>query len=314
MTFTASLVRSAQAKPRWERTLYYAPDGTKIDLDTLGTKFLISETGWGMPPFEMVTQRGPFQHGESWKDFFLQPRVIQLVIRRNCTSRSDYWDARASFLDILRPNRQPIIGSLSTGYLRKYLPNGKTRQIDCIIQQGPAFEPAKQTEWDSFAFQEVLRFIAFNPVIYDPTQQSLSFITSSQLTFPITFPITFGASSLSSSLTYAGNWQEYPTIIMNGPLTNPSVTNLTTGEKIAFNYTVAVGQAITVTLTYGSKTAVLSDGTNLIGYLTSDSQIDTFHLEPAPGATGGINQIQVAGVSGAASYITLSWYNRYVGI
>lgn len=290
-----------------ERTFYITSDNVTYELHIPPGRAMMTETGTGMPEIQYVTQRGPFQDGESVKDFFLRPRLIEMRHRRNCCSREEYWNCRAELLDILRPNRSGT--RIPQGKLRKILPGGAIRDLIVTVQSGPKFEAQRNSEWDSWSIDETIRFIAHNPVYFDPTQHSQTFTQSGALTFPITFPITFSAFGNIINVDYAGSWIEYPGIVITGPLDLVSIVNNTTDESIGFAYSIPDGRVVTIDLTYGAKTVTLDDGTNLIGNITTDSDFATFHLEP------GLNNIQVFS-SGAnlGTSLVLNWLSRYIGI
>lgn len=303
--------------PRREYTDYIAPDGTLYPLHVPAAigRWVISEAEYGMPPVEYSTTTGPAQHGETVRDYRLTPRTVQLLIRQQFCGRSEYWSGRAGLLDAIRPNRQVLFTAAQPGVLRKTLPDGSRRSLEVFITQGPRFEPRSAGIWDEFAFQEVLRFTAYNPVWYDPTQKSSSFTPDNALVFPITFPITFGALDDTNNIAYAGTWFEYPTIELTGPMLSPRIENLTTGEVIQLTYEIPAGDVVTIELAYGSKTVTDSNSVNLIGTVTTDSDLADFHLAPDPEAPGGVNQVQItAGGISAASGAVVSWYNRYIGI
>lgn len=295
---------------------YHTPDGERFILHNPPRRMVFSDTGSGMPPIEYITQRGPTQHGVSLVAARLQPRVIQLSIRHMFCDRAHYWDGRADLLNIIRPNRLGILdGNIPTGFLRQYLSNGKTRQLDCLIQQGPAFAPRADGQWDEWAFNEVLQFIAFNPVEYDPKQHTQTLVTSSgAIVYPITYPITYGADSYSTTITYTGTWVEYPGIVLTGPMLNPVITHDDLDLKLALNYEIMPGETVTFDLTYAVKSVTSSLNGNIIGYLSLDSDLDEFSLVPAPQVTNGINNITVtAQSSGAASQVDFTWYERVIG-
>lgn len=289
---------------------YITPDGQIYSLEGIN-KYMMSIEGEGMPPINYITQRGPFQHGISLTDYFLGPRIIQMLVRQQDCSRQNYWNLRAALLNYLRPNR---VDPVATGRLRKYFPDGSRRDIDVLIQQGPNFEPRNLSRWDEYAFQETLRFIAFNPIYYNPTQRVSTATQSGQLVFPITFPITFGAYN-SLSITYLGTWLDYPTIELTGPMSYPRFTNTVTGDFIQFNYVIPPGVVVTFSLLYGSKAVTDSLGNNLMGYVSSDSDLTTFSLVPDPIAPNGVNTINIiAGGASVASSIVFKSYDRYIGI
>jgi hypothetical protein len=130
-------------------------------------------------------------------------------------------------------------------------------------------------------------------------------------------PFLFGATyNASGTITYAGTWPEYPTIEVDGPFTRAQVANVTTSEVLDITYSAAVGETITFDLRYGIKSVTTNiGGGSLIGELSADSDLATWHLEPDPGAAGGLNQITVSldnAVSGPQ--IRIYWNSRFTGI
>lgn len=289
---------------------FISADGVEHYLDPVKDGAIISAEGEGMPPVEYITQRGPFQHGETMLDYFLKPRTLQYIIRRNKKSRSDYWDARTSLIDMLRPNLAGP-GSLTQGKLRRYLANGDVRQIDCAIAEGPAFVARASSGWDEWSYQEALRFTAFNPVWYDPTSHSQILVgaAATQLVFPITFPIEFSAYSLGATVSYAGTWLDYPLITVTGPISGLVINNTTTGVAIGLSYDIPAGVQVVFNLAYGFKTVTDNAGHNLIGYVTPDSDLASFALWP------GDNVVGISGIgTDANTSIQFQWTDRYIGI
>lgn len=290
--------------------IFITGDNVQYILDSPRSKYraVLQEEGTGMPPIEYVTQRGPFQHGETMVDYFLRPRVLQLLVRHKYCNENDYWNGRAELLDILRPNRAAVG---IPGTIRKILSTGAKRDLNVMIEQGPNFSPHR-AGWDEWAYDEALRFIAHNPIWFDPTLNTITTLTGvDQLIFPITFPIYFLSSSMTTLIiNYLGNWEEYPTIRITGPISNPSIENMTTGEKISLNYTLPTGYSLIVNLTYSNKSITRNDGVNLIPYITTDSSLSTFHIAP-----GVPNTIVTSGSAlGLTTAVSIEWYNRYIGV
>lgn len=308
-----------------EFTEYYSPDGQLFRFENSLTRFLMTETGLGMPPIKYITQTGPFQHGESIFDYRLQPRVIQLLIRERACSRAGYWANRANILNLLRPNRQ-LANSWELGTLVKKFKDGSKRAIKVLIEQGPEFAARDTSKWDEWAFTEALRFIAPDPTFYDPTPGSVVFSYSVEEPAQIILPFSFSASSvifsgglyltLGGVINYPGTWLAYPTITLIGPINDPIITNVTTGRVLQMNYHVAALEVVTINLEYGYKTAISSINGNIIGYFTGTSDIAEFAIEPDPVAPLGVNTIEVSGdefVPGQTS-VTISYNTRYIGI
>lgn len=306
-------------RPVLEFDYYISPDGQVYQFNSHRDKFIYGVRGYGMPPIEYITSQGPFQHGVTLENYFLQPRIVQLMHRRNAHSRQSYWDARNDIINMLRPNRQAV-NNLTTGVLRKVLPDGTKRDLNVLIYDGPRFDPRLGGSWDEWSVDDPIRFYAFDPTFYDPTELSYSWLSSEvdELDWPEDFPIYFDSGYLTESKTvqYTGTWQAYPTFVITGPLTGVVITNESTGETIEVNYALAAGDTMTITLQYGNKTITNGDGDNLIGTATTDSDIATFHIAPDPEVADGENVIEVRG-SGATyqqTQIVMTFNTRYIGI
>ena len=302
---------------RREAVDYFSPAGELYPLSVPAPagRWVIGASGLGLPPVEYATTRGPAQNGVTVRDFALGPRIIQLLIRQQFCSRDGWWAGRSAILDGLRPNRQLIATAAVPGTLRFTRADGSRRSIGAFLEAGPGFEPSQVGRWDEWAFQEVLRFFCPDPVFYDAQEQAEAFVASDQLVFPVTFPLVFGALAGSTAITYTGTWPEYPTIVITGPATSPRVENTTTGEFIEMDTVIPAGVSVTIALSYGQKTVTDSLGNNLIGTVTTDSDLATFHLAAAPEAPGGVNVITVSATgTGGASSIVLTYYRRYIGM
>ncbi len=308
---------------------YITPDGREYPLHTPheAGRWALSFSGFGTPPIEYITQRGPLQHGVTVRDFFLRPRVIQLLLRQDFLNRSNWWQGRASLLNELRPNRQTNPTTPPTpGRLRLVETDGVTiRDLNVFVAQGPRFEPRVSGQWDEWAFTEVLRFVAHDPVAFDPAQvtATIAITLNADLVFPITFDVAdvnddiiFGDGFIDETLNvnYLGTWEEFPIFTIVGPVEDLRVDSVATGEKLEFNDQVAVGQTVTIDLREGRKTVVDQLGTNLIALLTDDSDLGTFHLAPDPEAALGVNPIRVQGRHPtAATMISFTYFDRYFG-
>lgn len=316
-----------------ERILYLRPDTAgekRYILHSPPSRVILSEEGFGVPPLEYITDRAPFQHGDNVRSFHLNPRVIQLVTLQNFRNREEYWNGRAQLVEMLRPNAlQPgtnpnffipndIISALAPsrqGKLLCYLGNGKKRQLDVLLESGPGFAPP-QGGWRAWSFTEVLRFVAHDPTWYDPTSKGVGLTNTepSQLIFPVTFPVTFSTSSASGTVTYLGDWRSLPILVAWGAITAPSFTNLATGKKVGITTTIPADYAVVFDLQ--NKRVVRSDGLNLLGFLTDDSDLTEFAIEPDPIASGGVNPIVLEGTAfnPFAGPPLVQYYDRYLGI
>lgn len=95
-------------------------------------------------------------------------------------------------------------------------------------------------------------------------------------------------------VTSDGIQETYPIWTVTGPITNPTLENITTNSTITFNGTLTASQTLVVNME--AQTATVN-GTNVIGNLSGD------WLTLAP----GINRISFGGTNDAAQTSRLEW-------
>lgn len=299
-----------------ERLFYIRADGIRYPLHARPWRTVLSQEGFGTPPLEYVTDRAPFQHGDTIRSFYLGPRPVQVVVLHNFKSRADYRNGRDLFLQTVQPETPIGNNAYRMGKLLYYLANGQKRQLDVTLDSGPGFVQP-EGGWREWSFTEAIRFTAHDPLWYDPNAVTTTFTftaAENQLVFPVTFPIIFSGTSSHTDITYGGTWIEYPIITVYGPVTGFNIENLTTGDGITITGDIPAVYSVTIDL-HGLKTVVGSDGTNWLHRISSDSELSTFSLAPHPTAPGGVNQIRVSGSgTNLDSFVSLSWYKRYFGI
>lgn len=68
------------------------------------------------------------------------------------------------------------------------------------------------------------------------------------MSFPVTFPMSFGGSYSSGdqNAPNAGNYPAPVTIRIDGPVTNPSLTNVATGQTLTYNGSLAAGEWVAI--------------------------------------------------------------------
>lgn len=293
----------------------YAIRGTRYYDLTDGLAYLAGIDGMGLPGVNRINEHGPLQHGVSDIGFRLTPRnlTLALVIPEHCLYYTR--QIRQAFLEAFKPSDAPI-------GLRFEFPDGSNRQLDTHYTGGLSLpsEGIGRTG-GQHTIRDAAQLYAPDPTWYDPDEHTLYFdfgaATFTELAFPITFPIVFGDSIVSSyaSVFYAGTWLAYPKIFFTGPLTNPSIENLTTGELLRLEYIIAANEQVTIDTRYGHKTVTNNYGTNLIDKLSSDSDLATFHLAADPESLDGYNLFYVSAgdALGIASNVFIRYFDRYIG-
>jgi len=277
---------------------YITPAGVIYPLEVFSrrrTRAVISIEGTGMPEMDLITSRGPVQHGVSLEDWYLKERTIQVIMRHQYRCKQEYWEGRTGLLVALTPGE-------TLGTLRATLPDGSRRDIDVVVAQGPVFEPSKG--WDEWGFSTVVRFLAPDPLFYDPTALSHTWTPPiANGTFPMVFPVAFVGLYETTLLVYSGSWPTQPTITIIGPVQSPIIS--TDDYEIYLDCYIAAGE--TVVLDLNAKTVTSSLAGNILGSVRGD--FSTFQLRI------GANNVVVYGSNvGVTTSITMAWYNRYIGL
>lgn len=291
-------------------------DGTIFDLNSPPSRGLFNMAGWGKPPDDKHTISGPYQHGETMVSYRLRPRTITLDIAHPHISRSEWHTGRSQLLGQMGLNNaspnSPVAGVLRWEYFENTV--HKIRCLDVFLNRGLGFTPLEG--WRQWTVAEGLEFIAPNPVVYDPTEQTGDIDTFTEtLIFPTSFPFVLGAYYGTTSITYTGTWETNPTITVTGPAVGVFIENYTTQKFLRLGYTVSLGETITFSLNYDTKTIESSTGADLLSYLSDDSDLGEFSLLPDPIVAGGVNVINVytIGATGATTF-SFTYLNRYYGI
>lgn len=299
----------------FEKWQYISPDGLTLNLHDPPTRTVLEMEGWGMSPAEISTTAGPFQHGVSPVSVRLAPRTIRAVVRHNGNCRNKYWEIRSNLINRLRLNRSSV-NLPEPGQLRHiYFCDGTkyVRDMDVMLTGGAVFNETRH--WDAYSVQEELQFVAHNPVLYDPTAHTTTLASwTGALVLPFTFPFLLGTSYASTTINYVGTWESYPTISITGPARDPFIYNTTTEKKIGLAYDIVGGETVTFNLGYDQKTVSNNFGQSLNGYISANSDMSDFCIQPEPLVTSGTNVIRVyIGNYTSHTSASLTYYDRFVG-
>ncbi len=275
---------------------------------------VVTVQGVGIPPIRRLTERGPFQDGDSDLGFRLDARTINMVLVSTSATKALADTARNSLWAYLKPGANPLI-------LRCTRDDDTVRQID-VHPQGMI--DAAITEQDRIGgFQRyACQLRAALPVWYDPEGGSYSAIGGASTgSYGFTIPMTIdwvmvSGSTIGTTITipYQGTWSVFPTITIYGPLAGVTVTNETTGEALDFpSLTLAAGEYIVIDLAYGAKTVTDDTGANRIDELSSDSDLATFHLT-ADGDGNNVIHFDVAASADDDTGIKIDYAQHYIAL
>jgi hypothetical protein len=278
------------------RTITYTLNGT--DATTGLTIRYLGDQGFGLAPLHRITTRGPLQDGDSDIDFRLDPRVLQLplmVVNTSNAPRFQHYLIRESLLGIFRPGDNGTL-IVRASKIEGVIVSVIERRINVRVLGGLSFD----VDPNGFHVRTVVQLRADDPTWYETESGTSNRIST-----------TYNDTLINSSRVFNnfGNWKTFPLIRINGPITNPTITNVTTGQVIAITATIAAGAYYDINLEYGKKTVVDNLGVNRISTVSASSNLATWAFEP------GANTVAITGTGfTSASDIIFERYYRHTGI
>ena len=271
------------------------------------TVYLTGTINFGLAPMHRITQRGPFQDGDSDVDFRLDPRVFSLPIVVPASTIEEHLDRRARLLQVFKPGND-------TASFRLSWDTGE-RSIDVKVVGGLSMD----TDSKDYTIRTVVQLRAADPTWYD-TYGNITPI-SAQLfgtptPYPKPYPVPYGSDTINkiTTINYDGSWPTFPTIQCTGPATDLTIVD-GLGNIIQFDDAIPAGQTWTIDLSYGAKTVIDQNGVNKFASLDITSNLVNWGLYPDPTINNGTNTISVSATgTTSASEVTLFYAARYIGV
>ena len=215
-------------------------------------------------------------------------------------SDSNYPVLRQRFI-AATSNKRDVDGTVFPRMLKLYDLDGRDYQVGVIRRKLDfAHELPTTSEWR-------LELFASDPWIYsqDTVSTTLTLPTGGGFTVPVTVPIHFGnATGGSATVTNEGTAITKPVIELHGPLTNPVVTNETTGRRIGLNLTLLTGETVVIDLK--ARTAIQGGATNRMGSLASG--FTWWGLPTGP------NTLRLAADTYEAGYAIVTFHSAWGGL
>lgn len=117
-----------------------------------------------------------------------------------------------------------------------------------------------------------------SPFFQDGTEQTLQLTPSAESGYPVATnlpnPVGQLTGTNTGSITNGGDVEGYAEFVISGAISNPTITNLTTGESFTINRTIASGDYVRVKQTTQGLSVSLNDSTSIL----SDFDGDFFDL------------------------------------
>ena len=304
--------------------------GITYNLNDRISIFLEGYDGLGLANNRRLSQRYPGQRGDTDLGYSTGSRFVDLAWRINGRDLPHYYELRETFLSLWRPRDNDPVQVIFN------FPGGKLRAVDLVVD-GELDYPSGGRNFTMQQFSGV--FKASDPRLYDPTLRRVEFELldgTGGLPIPFTIPIPIGQSSLNTTntITYASGSRlaaiEYPVITIHGPISSPIIENITTGETISLidegGLVVGHGEFVVADLSgkprRDSKTIRNQNGESVEQYLSTDSDLESWHLSHAGEKllsnsynTTGENIIRVRGENvNAVTRVLIEYYDRYEGV
>lgn len=249
---------------------------------------LVSITGLHEAP-EVLTsdQNRARQHGQWAGTDLLGGRTIQAQIDIHGVHPSSVWQSFSQAVVPGQPSESVLefqIPGVAGGTTARV--GARVRRIALPIERNYSLGLSNASvEWH-----------CTDPRIYSSTETTLSTTqatSSGGLVMPAAAPLVFGGTASGGQIV-ATNGGEFPapwTATIAGPVTTPRIENITTGQTITFNGTVADGQTLVISSL--NRTVLLNGTASRYSWLTAGSS--WFDL-PA-----GSSTVRFAGASGSGS-------------
>lgn len=253
--------------------------------------------GLGLPPIRTSSGTYSGRDGGYVGSQFYGMRLITLTGRFFSTSPAVLESTRRAIAAALASPTVPL--TITTNAGNNYLINCFADSLNMPINRSINSAPFKIT------------LIAADPTIYDNSggglnTASLAKILGGGITWPISWnPVTWAAGSSPTTVSNTGNVNAYPLITLSDVMTNPTVTNTTTGQFFSLSgLTTVAGDKVVIDM---ANHTVLLNGGPIYTYATLTSTF--WPLIP------GSNTVSLkSSVSGDTVSGVMTWRSGYRGI
>lgn len=270
--------------------------GLKFGNFTFGDNYVVNGLDLTDLPMRTSSQNTTGQDGGIiWKRLYGKRTItIEGYIVGN--DEDDYIDAWRDLVNAFS------IGTGESQILQITLGNGDIRYINCKTISMPSIKEEEGHIWDG-DFQVILE--AEYPFYRDSLVTATAYIVSLS-GFPVATPIPTplgGIAVNTVNLNISGEYGSYPSYVINPVVTNPRITNQTTGET--FQLEMEINNAVgPVTLSFDGKGKHIGSNDMYNQYFTGTY----FRL------VSGNNNIVFTGADVEGSSVQITYSNEYISV
>ena len=250
----------------------------------------------GLPAIDNQDDNRGYADGMFTGRDFLRGRTVTIQVQVFGTSNTSMQTNLNALLSALQPQQQ------GTTPLQFQLPGSNLQRVNARVRNRQV-----QINPDYAYGKEIVTYMFFCPDgrIYDDTLQSQNIYSSSPVsgrTYNRTYNLTYGTGYANGIISNAGNTTTFPLITITGPCVNPQVSNITSGQFLKINYTLAISDTLVLDTNYRTVTL---NGVNRRALL--DNSSSWFALSP-----GTSYYTFVASGTGTGTSCVVSWQNAYI--
>lgn len=228
-----------------EKVTYINARGQTIELSNSRPFLLQSVEGKGDVGADIQTQKAPYQDGASYVDSLLQMRAIALKVSILADSQEGLMEQRQLLASVFNPK-------LGLGKL-VYSKGDTEREIQAAVENVPVFGVGKENNGMRFQ-RTIINLLCPSPFWEDINSENYKledFVGNFRFSFH--FPVRFATRGDSKLLINKGDVPTPITVEFRGPVINPRITNLKTGEFIKVNREIPAGFKLILDTTFGNK-------------------------------------------------------------
>ncbi len=222
-----------------------------------GTDYIVhSWDGLGLPGIRDSNSPKPHGHGD-----FMGPEYVDIrPVTINASIRGDDGEDAMDLLDDLIAawyfEATDPSSYDTTSYLTVKLPGHDERRLYGRPRRSTINHQSLLTGHPSAA----LEWVAGDPRWYSDTEHSTALTIAAATTgrsYPRTFDYGYGGGTSNTKVVNnAGSFVTEPFLRLDGPLTNATITNATTGETLTITYTLGSGEYLEID--FRAKTVMLN--------------------------------------------------------
>jgi len=273
--------------------------------DFIEPTYVLTDT-WNVSdtPVENQTSQSPYLDGLDLLDTIYSPKPMSLQFCVKASTKLDIRVLQRALLATFSPR-------LGQGWLYWTQEDGTVYRIQCTADSPgcPVFGTKKERgeTWHVIT----LNLIAYDPFWYsgEPHLEFLGSVGASM--FPFGFPFSVRPLTYQKSYTNLGDVDTPVILTVYGNVTNPTITNLSTGELIKINNVVASGELFVVD-TLPRKISYVKYSTGGVasnGFQYRDSSSVPWMMKP------GENSIAfTCTTSGSDAKCSIQWSDKFTGV